>query len=219
MNGDSAVRPLPFALAFFLASAAGALTACSSDGAPTSATGDPPAPSPTAADAAPPSAEPDASTADAVALPDADARADATADAAHDGAVVGTTYRLPWTSGTKMELTQDCNGSRAATITSATTRTRGTSETAVRFSSWRRAAARSRTSRLTARRGCGSSSCVNDANYIVIDHGDGTQSTYLHLTGSSLQPGVACGGTSPRAAARDVGHDGLVERHPPPLSR
>lgn len=43
--------------------------------------------------------------------------------------------------------------------------------------------------------GCGSSSCVNDANFIVVDHGDGTESVYLHLQGGTLGAGVACGGT------------------------
>jgi murein DD-endopeptidase MepM/ murein hydrolase activator NlpD len=43
--------------------------------------------------------------------------------------------------------------------------------------------------------GCGQSSCVNDANYIVIDHGDGTQSTYLHLAGNTLAASVRCGAT------------------------
>jgi murein DD-endopeptidase MepM/ murein hydrolase activator NlpD len=33
------------------------------------------------------------------------------------------------------------------------------------------------------------------ANYIVIDHGDGTQSTYLHLQGYTLDPSVSCGAT------------------------
>lgn len=29
--------------------------------------------------------------------------------------------------------------------------------------------------------GCGTSECANDANYVVIDHGDGTFGNYLHL--------------------------------------
>lgn len=103
-------------------------------------------------------------------------------------------YRLPWKPGVSMQLTQDCkdsccndhvnddewawdfaNGS-AFTIVAA----RGGTVTHLKINS---------TS------GCGSSSCVNDANFIVIDHGDGTQSTYLHLEGNSLAAGVTCGGT------------------------
>src|SRR5262249_49426811 len=37
------------------------------------------------------------------------------------------------------------------------------------------------------------SSCVNDANYVVIDHGDGTQTTLLHLAYGSLDPSIKCG--------------------------
>jgi murein DD-endopeptidase MepM/ murein hydrolase activator NlpD len=48
--------------------------------------------------------------------------------------------------------------------------------------------------KMNSTRGCGSISCLNDANYIVIDHGDGTESVYLHLTGGSLGAHVTCGG-------------------------
>ena len=41
--------------------------------------------------------------------------------------------------------------------------------------------------------GCGASSCANQANFIVIDHGDGTHATYLHLGGMTLSSGITCG--------------------------
>jgi hypothetical protein len=46
---------------------------------------------------------------------------------------------------------------------------------------------------MSSNKGCGDVSCVSDANYIVIDHGDGTQTTMLHLAQGSLDPAVACG--------------------------
>lgn len=47
--------------------------------------------------------------------------------------------------------------------------------------------------KMSSKSGCGDSKCVNDANYLVIDHGDGTQTTMLHLAHGSLDPAVQCG--------------------------
>jgi len=41
--------------------------------------------------------------------------------------------------------------------------------------------------------GCDTPACVDYANYIVVDHGDGTTSVYLHMAGGSLDPAVRCG--------------------------
>ncbi|MFW6057393.1 MAG: M23 family metallopeptidase, partial [Persicimonas sp.] len=40
-------------------------------------------------------------------------------------------------------------------------------------------------------KGCADPSCVEDANYVIIDHGDGTYSEYYHLSqfGSIVEPG------------------------------
>jgi hypothetical protein len=102
-------------------------------------------------------------------------------------------YRLPWHAGTSMQLTQDCNDSCCADHV-------GTDEYAWDFAnggSFEVRAARAGTVthlKTNSTSGCGSKACVNEANYIVIDHGDGTQSTYLHLAGGTLDPAVTCGG-------------------------
>lgn len=126
------------------------------------------------------------------------------------------TYKLPWPMGTSMQLTQDCNdaccndhvGSDAyawdfANGTGFTIHaSRGGTVTHLKINS---------TS------GCASSACVNDANFIVIDHGDGTMSTYLHLKGNSLAPNVACGGQvvqgQPLAIAGTTGWSTGVHLH------
>ncbi|MCP3139421.1 M23 family metallopeptidase [Pyxidicoccus xibeiensis] len=104
-------------------------------------------------------------------------------------------YRLPWPRTTSMYLTQDCNdpccndhvgadkyawdfaiaGSTGFPVVAA----RGGTVTHLKMNSTY---------------GCGSSGCASHANVIVVDHGDGTQSTYLHLKGGSLAAGVTCGG-------------------------
>lgn len=106
-------------------------------------------------------------------------------------------YRLPWQPGVTMRLTQDCNDSCCAdhvgTDAYAYDWANGGAFTIV--------AARGGTIshlKINSTSGCGSSACVNQANYLVIDHGDGTQSTYLHLEGGSLAPGIACGATVSR---------------------
>ncbi len=103
-------------------------------------------------------------------------------------------YKLPWRPGVTMQLTQDCNDSCC--------------NDHVNHDKWAWDFANGGSFLIVASRGgtithlkdnsitgCGSSSCVNDANFIVIDHGDGTQSTYLHLKGNSLQSGITCGAT------------------------
>jgi hypothetical protein len=101
-------------------------------------------------------------------------------------------YRLPWHHGTSMWLSQDCNDAccndHVGTDAYAWDFADGTFFDVV--------AARSGTVthvKIDSTTGCASSSCASYANYIVIDHGDGTQSTYLHLLGSSLDPSVTCG--------------------------
>jgi len=103
-------------------------------------------------------------------------------------------YRLPWRPSITMQLTQDCNDSCCADHV-------GTDKYAYDWANggeFTIVAARGGTIshlKINSTSGCGTSGCVNQANVIVIDHGDGTQSTYLHLKGDSLAPGLACGGT------------------------
>lgn len=101
-------------------------------------------------------------------------------------------YRLPWAPDTRMDLTQDCdvrdyadhvasnrfawdfaNGSEFAILAA-----RGGVVTHLKMSS---------------QSGCAVSKCVDEANYAVVDHNDGTASVYLHLAPDSLDPAVVCG--------------------------
>jgi murein DD-endopeptidase MepM/ murein hydrolase activator NlpD len=47
--------------------------------------------------------------------------------------------------------------------------------------------------KVSSHSGCETAACVDLANYVVIDHGDGTASIYLHLDGDSLDDEVRCG--------------------------
>jgi murein DD-endopeptidase MepM/ murein hydrolase activator NlpD len=47
--------------------------------------------------------------------------------------------------------------------------------------------------KMSSNSGCDSAACVDYANYIVVDHGDGTASVYLHLAAGSLDGSVRCG--------------------------
>lgn len=101
-------------------------------------------------------------------------------------------YRLPWSPGVSMELTQDCNDSFYADHIGnqgyAWDFANGTDFTVV--------AARAGVIthvKMSSSSGCDTPECVNLANYIVIDHGDGTSSIYLHLEQGSLDPSLACG--------------------------
>jgi hypothetical protein len=114
--------------------------------------------------------------------------------------VSADSFRLPWRAGVAMELTQDCNDSCCSDHV-------GTDEYAYDWANggaFTVVAARGGTIshlKINSTTGCGTTACSNDANLLVIDHGDGTQSTYLHLEGSSLEPGVSCGATVTRGQA------------------
>lgn len=127
------------------------------------------------------------------------------------------TFRLPWQPGVTMYLTQDCNDSCCGDHV-------GTDEYAYDWGTSTGAftvvAARGGTIthlKIDSTTGCADSTCANDANILVIDHGDGTQSTYLHLQGMSLASGVACGATvargQPLATAGTTGWSTGIHLH------
>jgi len=103
-------------------------------------------------------------------------------------------YRFPWSPGLDIELTQDCNDSRydghvgnngwAWDFATPDAKefpilvARGGTVTHVKMSS---------------STGCADASCMDYANYVVIDHGDGTSAVYLHLAKGSLDPAIRCG--------------------------
>jgi len=101
-------------------------------------------------------------------------------------------YGLPWPPSVRIQLTQDCNDS-------CCTDHIGNDTYALDFANGRsfpiRAARGGTITHLKASStsGCGTSACVDQANLIVVDHGDGTESVYLHVAAGSLAPGVTCG--------------------------
>jgi len=101
-------------------------------------------------------------------------------------------YRFPWPPTVSMELTQDCNDSFYADHI-------GSGKHAWDFANGTRfpvSVAREGVVthvKMSSHSGCETSACVDLANYIVVDHGDGTASVYLHLDGDSLHPAVRCG--------------------------
>src|SRR6478672_2861231 len=105
-----------------------------------------------------------------------------------------TSFRLPWAAGASQYLTQDANDDCCSDHV-------GANKNAYDFASWdgtafdvlAPAAGTVVHVKMSSKHGCGDSSCVNDANYVVIDHGDGTQTTLLHLAYGSLDPAIQCG--------------------------
>lgn len=131
-------------------------------------------------------------------------------------ATAANSYRLPWRPATTMQLTQDCNDSCCSDHV-------GTDEYAYDWAngaSFGVVATRAGTIthlKINSTTGCASSTCSQDANYIVIDHGDGTQSTYFHLEGNSLAAGITCGATVAQgqalATSGTTGHSTGIHLH------
>ncbi len=129
-------------------------------------------------------------------------RATPVANAAPVGAVnvapsaanASTPFRLPWSAGTSLYLTQDANDDCCGDHV-------GSNKYGYDFAAWdgssfdviAPAAGTVVHVKMSSKHGCGDASCVNDANYVVIDHGDGTQTTMLHLEHASLDPAIRCG--------------------------
>ncbi len=104
-------------------------------------------------------------------------------------------FRLPWGAGASQYLTQDANDACCADHV-------GANKYAFDFAlpeggAFDVIAPADGTLvhvKMSSTRGCGDVSCVNEANYVVLDHGDGTQTTMLHLAQGSLDPSLRCGG-------------------------
>lgn len=102
--------------------------------------------------------------------------------------------RLPWAAGTSVYLTQDADDDCCSDHV-------GSNKWAYDFAAYDGSAfdvlaPQAGTVvhvKMSSKSGCGDAKCVNDANYVVIDHGDGTQTTMLHLAYGSLDPAIKCG--------------------------
>lgn len=102
------------------------------------------------------------------------------------------TSRLPWPAHQRVNVTQDCNDSCCNDHV-------GYNAYAWDFATegaFAVVAPRAGTVvhvKMSSNRGGPDASEVDTANYIVIDHGDGTYSVMLHLAYNSLDPAVRCG--------------------------
>ena len=130
--------------------------------------------------------------------------------------VSANTYRLPWRPATTMRLSQDCNDSCCSDHV-------GDDKYAYDWANggaFGVVAVRGGTVthlKINSTTGCATTNCSGDANFIVIDHGDGTQSTYFHLKGNSLAPGITCGATvglgQALATSGTTGHSTGIHLH------
>src|SRR5258708_2691965 len=108
------------------------------------------------------------------------------------GSAAAGPYRLPWSPSVSMELTQDCNDSFYADHV-------GSGRNAWDFANGTHFAVSAARDgivthvKVSSHSGCETAACVDLANYIVVDHGDGTASIYLHIDGDSLDDDVRCG--------------------------
>lgn len=129
-------------------------------------------------------------------------------------------YRLPWTHGVTMKLTQDCNdpccndhvgpdeyawdwaNGNHFVVRAA----RGGTITHMKLSS--------STADCTV---TSTNTCSPYVNMIVVDHGDGTQSIYMHLEHNSAKAGITCGAYVKRGQALAVsgttGHSTGIHLH------
>ena len=127
--------------------------------------------------------------------------------------VLLASYRLPW-QAPNMFLTQDC-GEGDHTGVSQYAYDWASSDGAFTVVAAR--GGRITHLKISSTTGCDDPSCIDEANVLVIDHGDGTQATYLHLAGGSLAPGIACGAVvragQPLAVAGSTGWSSGVHLH------
>ena len=108
------------------------------------------------------------------------------------GSATAGPYRLPWSPALSMELTQDCDDSFYGDHV-------GSGKNAWDFANGTHFAVSAAREgivthvKVSSHSGCESAACVDLANYIVVDHLDGTASIYLHIDGDSLDDEVRCG--------------------------
>ncbi|HET6614008.1 MAG TPA: M23 family metallopeptidase [Kofleriaceae bacterium] len=125
-------------------------------------------------------------------------------------------FRLPWHSGVTMQLTQDCNDSCCSDHV-------GNDKYAWDWANgggFVIRAARAGTishMKLSSSRGGADSSNSHYVNMIVVDHGDGSQSIYMHLKHDSAKGGIQCGDHvdrgQPLAVAGTTGHSTGIHLH------
>lgn len=101
-------------------------------------------------------------------------------------------YKLPWAPEIPMLLTQDCDVADYVDHV-------GSKKFAWDFANGARFPIRAARGgvithlKRSSGAGCSTAACVNQANYAVIDHGDGTASIYLHLDQDSGDARISCG--------------------------
>ena len=131
--------------------------------------------------------------------------------------VAAPPYRLPWQAGVDMYLTQDCSDACCDDHVEARAFAYDFATNAGAFTVTAARAGTITHLKISSTDGCDDAACIDDANVLVIDHGDGTQATYLHLAGDSLAPGIACGGQvkagQPLAVAGSTGWSSDVHLH------
>jgi hypothetical protein len=101
-------------------------------------------------------------------------------------------YKLPWAPTRSMQLTQDCNDSCCQDHI-GNDKFSWDFATAGAFMITASRGGVIKHLKMNSTSGCGAFGCANQVNYLVIDHGDGTQATYMHMAGNTLAPGVTCG--------------------------
>jgi hypothetical protein len=125
-------------------------------------------------------------------------------------------YRLPWSAGTTMRLTQDCDDACCSDHV-------GSDKYAWDWANggtFLVRAARAGTithMKINSTKGCATTACSTDVNMIVVDHGDGSQAIYMHLAGNTAQAGLTCGAKvvqgQPLAMAGTTGHSTGIHLH------
>ncbi len=131
--------------------------------------------------------------------------------------VAAPPYRLPWQPGVDMYLTQDCSDACCDDHVDVRAFAYDWATNAGTFTVTAARAGTITHLKISSHDGCDDAGCIDDANVLVIDHGDGTQATYLHLAGDSLAPGIACGAHvaqgQPLAQAGSTGWSSGVHLH------